>query len=87
VSVIKSDRFEREFRSLLADLPRLDEAIGYVEYQLSEDPASGLKTAVSGLFIARTRLPHDGGMIRVSIFYLFDGTNVTFVDLKRDPTT
>lgn len=85
MGVFHQKSFEAELSDLRADADRLDDAIRYVEHQLSEDPASGLESAVPGIYIAPVRLPVDGGLVRMSIFYTYDGKDVTFQSLKRAP--
>jgi hypothetical protein len=86
VGVYKDDRFEKRLGEL-GDLSRLDEAIRFAEYQLSEHPDSGVATSVPGIYVFPTRLPAADGLILVSIFYLYDGTDVNFVDLRGPPAS
>lgn len=86
MGVHKKQRFEKRLEELGADLPRIDEAIRFAEYQLSEFPTSGIPTSIPGLYVFPTRLPSDSGLVRVSIFYLFDGEDVWFVDLGTPPS-
>jgi hypothetical protein len=83
VGVHKDDRFEEQFKALRAGFNRLDDAVSSVEYLLSEYPDSGITTSVPGIYVFRTRLPDDGNLVRVSIFYLFDGKDVRFLELRR----
>lgn len=85
MGVHKDDRFEEQLQTLRAGFKRLDDAISSVEYLLSEHPDSGIVTSVPGIYVFRTRLPDDGGLARASIFYLFDGKDVRFLELRRAP--
>lgn len=87
VGVHKKDRFEQRLEELGTDLPRLDEAIRFAEYQLSEFPESGIPTAVPGLYVFPTRLPSASGQVRVSLFYIYDGKDVWFTDLGTPPAS
>lgn len=82
MGVQKKERFEKRLAELDSDLPRLDEALRFAEYQLSEFPTSGIPTSIPGLYVFPTRLPSGTGQVRVSIFYLYDNKDVWFVDLK-----
>lgn len=79
--------FDAQLAALGGELDRLYDALRYVEYQISESPASGAQTVVPGIYRARTRLPSgkDGVMIRVSIFYTFDGRDSTFQRIVQSP--
>ena len=85
MGVAKSGRFEEQLAQLGAGLERLDEAISFAEEQLTNHPASGIPTAVPGIYSFPTRLPTGNGLAHVSIFYLYDGKDVRFIDLKRSP--
>lgn len=85
MGVHKTEQFEEQLKALLAGFSRLDDAIGSVEYLLSEYPDSGISTAVPGLYVFRTRLPDAGNLVRFSIFYLYDGKDVWFKELRRAP--
>lgn len=85
MGVHKEKQFEKQFEALLASLPRLDDAIRFAEHLLSESPDSGISTSVPGIYVFRTRLPDAGRVVRVSIFYLYDGKDVRFVDLGIPP--
>lgn len=82
MGIHKTDRFERRLEELDSDLPRLDEVIRFAEYQLSEYPTSGIPTSVPGIYVFPARLPTATGQVPVSIFYLYDGQDVRFIDLK-----
>jgi hypothetical protein len=82
VGVGKSDRFEKRLAEFGPDLPRLDEALRFAEHQLSEFPTSGIPTSVPGIYVFPARLPSATGHVLVSIFYLYDGKDVKFIDLK-----
>lgn len=82
MGVNKTERFERRLEELDSDLPRLDEAIRFAEHQLSEFPASGIRTSVPGLYAFPLRLPDGIGQARFSIFYLYNGQDVDFMDLR-----
>jgi len=82
VGVDKTERFEKRLEELDADLPRLDEAIRFAEFQLSEFPTSGIPTSVPGLYAFPLRLPTGAGQARFSIFYLYNGKDVRFMDLR-----
>lgn len=86
MGVHKKHRFEKRLEDLGGDLSRIDEAIRFAEYQLSEFPTSGIPTSIPGLYVFPTRLPSGRGQVRVSIFYLFDGEDVWFVDLGTPPS-
>jgi hypothetical protein len=85
VGVFHDRRFEDELNALQGDVDRLDDALRYVEQRISEEPASGIQASVPGIFIAPIRLPANSGLVRVSIFYTFDGKDVTFRALRRAP--
>ncbi|MGD9735915.1 MAG: hypothetical protein AB7V58_09950 [Solirubrobacterales bacterium] len=87
MGVYKKDRFEQRLETLGAELSRLDEAIRFAEHQLSEFPESGIPTSVPGLYVFPTRLPSARGQVRVSIFYVYDGTDVWFTDLGMPPAS
>lgn len=85
MGVFHDRRFEDELSALQADVDRLDDALRYVEQRVSEDPASGIESSVPGIFIAPVRLPAKSGLVRMSIFYTYDGKDVTFRMLRRAP--
>lgn len=85
MGVIYDRRFEDELSALRADVDRLDDAVRYVEQRLSEDPGSGIESNIPGIYIAPVRLPSSEGLIRMSIFYTYDGRDVTFRMLRRAP--
>jgi hypothetical protein len=85
VGVFHEKKFEEEVAELKADFDRLDLALSYVEYQLAEDPGSGIESSVPGIWVAPVRLPLDRGLVRFSIFYTYDGEDLTFQELKRAP--
>jgi hypothetical protein len=85
VGISRDESFERDLRTFRADLPRLDEALRYVEFELAEHPDSGIESAVPGIYVAPTRLPDGKRLIRVSIFYTYDGRDVTFRRIRRAP--
>ena len=85
MGVFRDEAFEEQLRGLGADLPRLDDAIRYIEHQLSEHPESGVASEIPGIYVAHARLPHAGELARFSIFYTFDGKDVTFRVLRRAP--
>jgi hypothetical protein len=78
VGVSRDKSFEEDLKAFQADLPRLDEALRYVEYELAENPGAGIQSDVPGIYVAPTRLPNAGALARVSIFYTYDGKDVTF---------
>lgn len=82
MGVNKTEQFEKRLEELDADLPRLDEAIRFAEHQLSEFPASGISTSVPGLYSFPLRLPTRSGQVRFSIFYLYNGQDVDFINLR-----
>lgn len=75
--------FEDQLGRLRVEADRLDEAISFVEYQLSENPDSGIQSGVPGIYVAPVRLPSEDGLARFSIFYTYDGKDVTFRLLRR----
>jgi hypothetical protein len=85
VGVFHDRRFEDELKVLQADVDRLDDALRYVEQRVSDDPASGIESSVPGIFIAPVRLPAENGLVQMSIFYTYDGKDVTFRMLRRAP--
>lgn len=85
MGVFHEKTFEAQLNALRADADRLDDALSYVEHQLSEDPQTGLESAVPGIYVAPVRLPTEDGLVRMSIFYTYDGKDVTFRMLKRSP--
>jgi hypothetical protein len=85
VGIIYDHRFEDELKALQADIDRLDDALRYVEERLAEAPASGIKSSVPGILVAPVRLPDKSGLVRMSIFYTYDGKDVTFRRLRRAP--
>ena len=85
MGVAKTPRFEEQLAQLGAGIERLDEAISFAEEKLSNHPASGIPTSVPGIYTFPTRLPSGNGLVHVSIFYLYDGKDVRFIDLKRRP--
>ncbi|TMK58269.1 MAG: hypothetical protein E6G51_03980 [Actinobacteria bacterium] len=82
MGVAKTDRFEKRVEELDSDLSRLDEAIRFAEHQLSEFPTAGIPTSIPGLYSFPIRLPTRTGQVRLSIFYLYDGKDVRFMDLR-----
>jgi len=85
VGVFHDRRFEDELSALRVDFDRLDDALRYVEQRVSEDPASGIQSPIPGIFIAPVRLPTENGLVQMSIFYTYDGSDVTFRMLRRAP--
>lgn len=85
MGVSRDESFERDLCAFKVDLPRLDEALRYVEYELAENPDAGVASVVPGIYVALTRLPDAGGLVRVSIFYTYDGKDVTFRRIRRAP--
>jgi len=85
VGVFHQPKFDQQLSQLSADLQRLQDALRYDEWLLSEFPETGIESDVPGIFVAPTRLPTDEGMVRASIFYTYDGKDVTFHRLVRAP--
>jgi hypothetical protein len=85
VGVFHNQDFEAQLAALKADTDRLDDAIRGVEQLLSESPDSGVEADIPGIFVFRVRLPSDVGLVRMSIFFTYDGNDVTFQMLKRAP--
>lgn len=84
MGVFHDKDFEDELNALGVDPKRLDGAMRYVEQQLSEDPTGGIESAVPGIYVAPVRLPAGNGqLILVSVFYTYDGKDVTFRMLRR----
>lgn len=84
MGVIHDKNFEDELYALGVDPKRLDDAMRYVEQQLSEDPSVGIESAVPGIYVAPLRLPSGSGqLISISVYYTYDGKDVTFRMLRR----
>jgi hypothetical protein len=83
VGVFHDQDFEAQLAALKADSERLDDAIRGVEQLLSEQPDAGVESEVPGIFVFRLRLPSSEGLVRVSIFFTYDGQDVTFRSLRR----
>ena len=85
MGIFHQSRFDEQLAELSSDLASLHAALRYVEYQVSEFPESGVETVVPGIFRVRARLPCDGEMVHVAIFYTYDGSDSTFQRIVRDP--
>lgn len=85
MGVFHNQEFETQLAALKADTDRLDDAIRGVEQLLSTSPESGVQSEIPGIFVFRVRLPSDVGLVRMSIFFTYDGDDVTFQMLKRAP--
>ena len=85
VGVFHDQGFEAQLAALKADSDRLDDAIRGVEELLSEHPDAGVESEVPGIFVFRLRLPSSDGLVRVSIFFTYNGKDVTFQSLRRSP--
>lgn len=83
MGIFHQPRFDEQLAELDDDLGRIHDALRYVEWQIAQAPDSGVQSKVPGIYRVRTRLPSSGRMVRVSIFYTYDGKDSTFQRLAR----
>lgn len=85
-TVIKEHRFEEEAAAINPDIKRVDEALGYVEFQLARFPSSGIATDVPGIWVVPVQVPDDQGrVVRASVFYTFTGETVHLQSIRLAP--
>lgn len=85
MGVFHDQSFDVQLAALKADANRLDDAIRGVEQLLSEHPDAGVESEVPGIYVFRLRLPSSDGLVRASIFFTYNGEDVTFHSLRRSP--
>lgn len=86
VGVHRHPKFQAQAEALQSDVHRLDDALRGKEEKLSEHPDAGITSQVPGIYVERMRLPGTKqGLVRLSIFYTYDGKDVTFRFLRRAP--
>jgi hypothetical protein len=85
LTVVREPRFEGEAQAIQPNVRHMDEALDYVEKQLSRDPRSGIESSVPGIWVAPVRVPSGNGIVRASIFYTFEPNVVRLQSIRLAP--
>ncbi|HEV7938844.1 MAG TPA: hypothetical protein VGP18_12590 [Solirubrobacteraceae bacterium] len=84
--IVYEDRFDAEAAAIDNDIPRMDEALRYVENVLKVAPEFGLRTDEPLVWMAPIVFPGltSSGAEAASIFYTFDDERVRCLSIRRD---
>ena len=85
-TVVYDAQFELEAAAIQPDARRVDEAMRYLEFVVSQRPQYGLATDYPGVFVAPLNLPRaDGTTGSYSVFYTFDDERSYVMSIKEAP--